>query len=112
MKTFGKVMKVLTTIAAIIGVVYVIATYGEKIVAWCKKTMDSFIEIVDDEEDELDDEDDDDDDIPDISGLFDEEDDNEGGNGGGEIIAEGTPEEVAKIKGSYTGQFIAPLLKD
>ncbi|MBQ5816391.1 MAG: excinuclease ABC subunit UvrA, partial [Oscillospiraceae bacterium] len=36
----------------------------------------------------------------------------EGGSGGGEIIAEGTPEEVAKIKGSYTGQFIAPLLKD
>ena len=36
----------------------------------------------------------------------------EGGSGGGEIVAQGTPEEVAKIKGSYTGQFIAPLLKD
>ena len=36
----------------------------------------------------------------------------EGGSGGGEIVAEGTPEEVAKVKGSYTGQFIAPLLKD
>lgn len=30
----------------------------------------------------------------------------EGGEGGGEIIAEGTPEEVAKIKHSYTGQYL------
>lgn len=35
----------------------------------------------------------------------------EGGSGGGQIVAEGTPEEVAKTKGSYTGQFLAPLLK-
>ncbi|MBE6788759.1 MAG: excinuclease ABC subunit UvrA [Ruminococcaceae bacterium] len=35
----------------------------------------------------------------------------EGGSGGGQIIAQGTPEEVSKIKGSYTGQFLAPLLK-
>lgn len=35
----------------------------------------------------------------------------EGGDGGGQIIATGTPEEVAKVKGSYTGQFLAPLLK-
>jgi len=34
----------------------------------------------------------------------------EGGNGGGEIIAEGTPEEVVKVKGSYTGQFLKPIL--
>lgn len=34
----------------------------------------------------------------------------EGGNGGGEIIAEGTPEEVAKSKISYTGQYLKPLL--
>ena len=34
----------------------------------------------------------------------------EGGNGGGEIIAEGTPEEVAKSKKSYTGQYLKPLL--
>jgi excinuclease ABC subunit A len=34
----------------------------------------------------------------------------EGGRGGGEIIATGTPEEVAKIKKSYTGQFIAKML--
>lgn len=35
----------------------------------------------------------------------------EGGNGGGEIIAEGTPEEVAKSKKSYTGQYLKPLLE-
>jgi excinuclease ABC subunit A len=34
----------------------------------------------------------------------------EGGGGGGRIIAEGTPEQVAAVKGSYTGQFLAPLL--
>lgn len=34
----------------------------------------------------------------------------EGGDGGGTIIAEGTPEQVAKVKKSYTGQFLAPLL--
>ena len=26
------------------------------------------------------------------------------------MIAEGTPEEVARVKGSYTGQFLAPFL--
>ncbi len=30
----------------------------------------------------------------------------EGGDGGGRIIAEGTPEQVAKTKGSYTGEFL------
>ena len=35
----------------------------------------------------------------------------EGGNGGGMIVAEGTPEEVAKIKESYTGQYLAKILK-
>ena len=35
----------------------------------------------------------------------------EGGAGGGEVIAEGTPEEVAKMKQSYTGQFLATVLK-
>ena len=35
----------------------------------------------------------------------------EGGDGGGRVIATGTPEEVAKVPGSYTGQFVAPLLK-
>ena len=35
----------------------------------------------------------------------------EGGSGGGQIIATGTPEKVAKTKGSFTGQFLAPMLK-
>jgi len=35
----------------------------------------------------------------------------EGGDGGGEIIAEGTPEQVAKIKDSFTGQFLVDILK-
>lgn len=34
----------------------------------------------------------------------------EGGVGGGEVIAEGTPENVSKVKSSYTGQFLHPLL--
>ncbi|WP_334156851.1 excinuclease ABC subunit UvrA [Oryzomicrobium sp.] len=35
----------------------------------------------------------------------------EGGGGGGQIIATGTPEAVAKVKQSHTGRFLAPLLK-
>lgn len=34
----------------------------------------------------------------------------EGGNGGGQIVATGTPVEVAKAKDSYTGRYLAPLL--
>ena len=34
----------------------------------------------------------------------------EGGNGGGEIVAEGTPEDVVKCKKSYTGKYLKPLL--
>ncbi|MFJ6417228.1 excinuclease ABC subunit UvrA [Paeniglutamicibacter sp. NPDC091659] len=34
----------------------------------------------------------------------------EGGSGGGEIIAVGTPEQVAEVAESYTGRFLAPLL--
>jgi excinuclease ABC subunit A len=34
----------------------------------------------------------------------------ESGDGGGEIVVTGTPEEVAKCKASYTGQFLKPLL--
>ena len=34
----------------------------------------------------------------------------EGGNAGGKIIAKGTPEEVAKVKKSYTGQFLKKIL--
>jgi len=35
----------------------------------------------------------------------------EGGEGGGEIIAEGTPEDVINIKDSHTGRFLKPLLQ-
>jgi excinuclease ABC subunit A len=35
----------------------------------------------------------------------------EGGDGGGEVIATGTPEDVAKAKQSFTGHFLAKLLK-
>ena len=34
----------------------------------------------------------------------------EGGDKGGTIVAEGTPEEVAKVKKSYTGQYLAQIL--
>ena len=34
----------------------------------------------------------------------------EGGNAGGEIIAEGTPEEVSTVQGSHTARFLAPRL--
>jgi excinuclease ABC subunit A len=34
----------------------------------------------------------------------------EGGDGGGKVIAEGPPEHVAKTAGSYTGEFLAPML--
>jgi len=35
----------------------------------------------------------------------------EGGAGGGQIIAQGTPEQVAKARASFTGKYLAPLLK-
>ncbi|MCW2965932.1 MAG: excinuclease subunit, partial [Actinomycetia bacterium] len=35
----------------------------------------------------------------------------EGGEAGGEIVATGTPEEVAQVPESYTGQFLRPLLE-
>jgi excinuclease ABC subunit A len=34
----------------------------------------------------------------------------EGGDGGGEIVAAGTPEDIARAKGSYTGAFLKPVL--
>jgi len=35
----------------------------------------------------------------------------EGGAGGGEIIAIGTPEQVARVEGSHTGQFLGDVLR-
>ena len=34
----------------------------------------------------------------------------EGGDGGGEIVAEGTPEDIVKVARSYTGRFLKPVL--
>ncbi len=34
----------------------------------------------------------------------------EGGDGGGEVVAAGTPEQVAKVARSYTGQYLAPYV--
>lgn len=35
----------------------------------------------------------------------------EGGQGGGQIIAQGTPEDVAQVEGSHTARFLKPMLK-
>ena len=35
----------------------------------------------------------------------------EGGDKGGNVVATGTPEEIARVKESYTGQFLARMLK-
>lgn len=35
----------------------------------------------------------------------------EGGDGGGTIIAQGTPEQIAEVSASYTGQYLAPVLQ-
>jgi len=35
----------------------------------------------------------------------------EGGVKGGEIVAEGTPEDVVKVERSFTGKYVAPLLR-
>ncbi|MFM7609645.1 MAG: excinuclease ABC subunit A, partial [Alphaproteobacteria bacterium] len=36
----------------------------------------------------------------------------EGGEGGGKLVAEGTPEDIAAVAESHTGRFLAPLLRD
>ena len=41
MKTVNTIIKIVTALAAIAGVIYLIATYGDKIVAWAKKLLDS-----------------------------------------------------------------------
>jgi excinuclease ABC subunit A len=35
----------------------------------------------------------------------------EGGFRGGTVVAQGTPEQIAKISNSYTGKYLAPMLK-
>lgn len=41
MKVVNTIVKILTALAAVAGVVYVVATYGDKIVAWAKKLLTS-----------------------------------------------------------------------
>ena len=36
----------------------------------------------------------------------------EGGEAGGQIVAQGTPEKVSKVKVSYTGQFLKKVLSN
>ena len=52
MKAFTIIAKLFAVLATAVGAIVLLATYGEKIVAWCKKTMDSFIEIVDEFDDD------------------------------------------------------------
>ena len=40
MNCFKTIMKILTALAAIAGVIYIIATYGDKIVAWAKNLLE------------------------------------------------------------------------
>lgn len=41
MKALNTVVKILTALATIAGVVYIVATYGEQIVAWAKKMLNA-----------------------------------------------------------------------
>ena len=41
MKAISIIFKIVVAMAAIAGIVYVAATYGDKIVAWCKKLIDN-----------------------------------------------------------------------
>lgn len=49
MKIFGTVMKIVAALAAVAGIVYVVATYGDKIVAWAKKTLNLCAPCCDDD---------------------------------------------------------------
>lgn len=53
MKVFSVIAKIIAALAAAIGAIYVLATYGDKIVAWCKDVMASLPEcsFCDDDED-------------------------------------------------------------
>lgn len=41
MKAFNTILKILAALAAVAGAIYVVATYGDKIVAWAKKVWAS-----------------------------------------------------------------------
>lgn len=55
MKIVSVIAKILTALATVIGAIFVLATYGEQIVAWCKKFIDSLpvcVCVSDDDSDE------------------------------------------------------------
>lgn len=41
MKALNNIVKLLTALAAVAGVIYIVATYGEQIVAWAKKMLNA-----------------------------------------------------------------------
>lgn len=55
MKVFSVITKIIAALAAAIGAIYVLATYGDKIVAWCKNVMESMPEcsFCDDDDDDV-----------------------------------------------------------
>lgn len=55
MKAFNLIAKIVAALAAIAGAVYVIATYGDKIVAWCKNMLPT-VEITHDDVEEVEEE--------------------------------------------------------
>ena len=52
MKIASIIAKILTALATVAGAIYLLATYGDKIVAWCKDIIESLpkIECIDEEE--------------------------------------------------------------
>ena len=42
MKVFSTIMKIVAALAVVAGIVYVVATFGDKIVAWAKKLLGKF----------------------------------------------------------------------
>lgn len=52
MKVASIIAKILTALATVAGAIYLLATYGDKIVAWCKNIIESLpkIECIDEEE--------------------------------------------------------------
>lgn len=42
MKVFTKILAILAAVAAIAGAIYIVATYGDKIVAWAKSLLEKF----------------------------------------------------------------------
>ena len=40
MKAFSTIIKILAVIAAVAGIIFILATYGDQIVAWCKRLLE------------------------------------------------------------------------